>query len=148
MAKGFIKANDPEKHEFWKVLREVAHSTEINGVKHCVYKEGWDDEAVLTAVRAHVRPEMNVTHVARYRLAMFGVLQTAAPKKPDRDNDIWDAIDQLKRRVEYLETRVKELENQQQADAETFAQMQGKIDALQKRINVSEIYDRVKIKAT
>jgi hypothetical protein len=77
-----------------------------------VYSNGWTDEKVCEAFSIMVGHEVSVLTVGGTRRDLFGNFRTrtAAPKNPDRDNDIWAAIEDLRAKQEKAQGRIDALE--------------------------------------
>lgn len=80
--RAFIKANSTETLDIGEVLLKVAKTEEINGVKICVYAEGWSDQRVLDAVKDKVRPGLPVRAIENLRRARYGLLRVPQPPPP------------------------------------------------------------------
>ncbi len=181
MASGYQKADFDEMSAIWEVLRTVASSEMVNGVKTCIYQEGWSDERVLEASKDKLRPRVGVGSVKGLRLDKMGTIRPPAAKrpepkpepKPDVITPLWQAIAELKDRVDKthtieavnkwaqtikdaydkIEERMnavvetqKSIEANQKSLDDKLAEVLGFIDAARKTPLGASIYDRIKFK--
>jgi hypothetical protein len=112
MASGYQKADFDEMSAIWEVLRTVASSEMVNGVKTCIYQEGWSDERVLEASKGKLRPRVGVGSVKNLRLDKMGTIRPPAAKRPEPQPKpepeeitlLWEAVKALKARVDKTHT--------------------------------------------
>jgi uncharacterized protein YaaR (DUF327 family) len=179
MASGYQKADFNEQLAIWGVLQTVASSGMVSGVMVCTYQEGWSDEKVFEAVKDKLRPNVNIGSVRGLRLTKLGTVRPPAVKEPkpkpepDVMKSLWDAIAEMKARVEKTHTieavnkwaqtikdaydkieeqmnrantRQTAIEETQKIIDDKLAQIEGFIDFVRKNPPTPGLYDRIKFK--